>query len=77
MIGAGALVTAAGCGQTEPPQPIRHTGTVEYVDADVDLPHIRYSDDQVSLNDRCPVRKSKLNRKMPPLYINGRPLGFC
>ena len=73
----GAAVFLFGCGEDEPPQPIRHTGAIEYVDAGADLPRIRYADDQVSLNDRCPVRKAKLNRKMPPLYVNGRPLGFC
>ena len=40
-------------------------------------PRIRYSDEQVSVNDRCPVRKAKLNLKMDPIYVNGRPVGFC
>jgi hypothetical protein len=46
---------------------------------DVDsLPRLRFRDDgQVSLNDRCAVREVKLNPKMQPAYVNGRPVGFC
>ncbi|TAJ16758.1 MAG: hypothetical protein EPO68_10575 [Planctomycetota bacterium] len=41
-------------------------------------PRIRYDDGQVSPNDSCMIRLgSKLNRKMPPAYVNGMPLGFC
>jgi hypothetical protein len=40
-------------------------------------PRIRFSDDQLSLNDRCPVRLAKLNLKMAPVYVNGKPIGFC
>jgi hypothetical protein len=49
----------------------------EYVSQD-SLPRLRYFDgNQVSLNDRCAVRKVKLNPKMPPVYVNGQPVGFC
>ena len=42
------------------------------------LPYLRFFDgDQVSLNDRCPVRKVRLNPKMAPAYVNGQPVGFC
>ena len=40
-------------------------------------PLIRYPDGELSLNDRCPVRRNKLNLRMPPVYVNGRPIGFC
>ncbi|MBM3975955.1 MAG: hypothetical protein FJ299_03060 [Planctomycetes bacterium] len=41
-------------------------------------PRIRYDDGQVSPNDSCMIRLgSKLNRRMPPAYVNGMPLGFC
>ena len=40
-------------------------------------PRIRYSDEQISVNDRCPVRRAKLNLRMDPIYVNGRPVGFC
>jgi len=50
----------------------------EYVNAQDSLPRLRYFDgNQVSLNDRCAVRKAKLNPKMPPIYVNGQPVGFC
>ena len=49
----------------------------EYVDPSDSLPRIRYNDGQVSLNDRCPVRKVRLNLLLEPLYVNGRPIGFC
>jgi hypothetical protein len=49
-----------------------------YVNDQDSLPRIRYDDgEQVSLNDRCAVRKAKLNPKMPPIYVNGQPVGFC
>jgi hypothetical protein len=42
------------------------------------LPYLKFRDDgQVSLNDRCAVRQVRLNPKMPPAYVNGRPVGFC
>ena len=31
----------------------------------------------VSLNDRCPVMNDRLSDAVEPLYVNGRPLGFC
>ena len=41
------------------------------------FPHIRFGGQQTSWNDRCPVSRTKLNRRMDPVYINGRPIGFC
>ena len=39
---------------------------------------LRYlADGQVTLNDRCPVRLVRLNRRMEPVWVNGRPVGFC
>jgi hypothetical protein len=40
-------------------------------------PRVRYSDSLVSLNDRCAVRQGGLNPLYPPVYVNGRPIGFC
>ncbi|HKQ62529.1 MAG TPA: hypothetical protein VJS92_14655 [Candidatus Polarisedimenticolaceae bacterium] len=28
-------------------------------------------------NDRCPVRGNRLNPRLDPIWINGRPVGFC
>jgi hypothetical protein len=62
--------------QTEPEKDYMVVG--EYVSLQDTLPHIRYFEDNlVSLNDRCAVRKVKLNPKLPPIYVNGHPVGFC
>ena len=42
-----------------------------------DHPLVRFADGDLSLNDRCPVRRNRLNLRMPPVYVNGRPIGFC
>jgi len=44
---------------------------------DPEFPRVRYLDGRGSHNDRCPVRLNKLNRKMPPVYVNDEPVGFC
>jgi len=42
------------------------------------LSPLRYfAGDQITLNDRCPVRKVTLNPKMGAAYVNGNPIGFC
>jgi hypothetical protein len=59
-------------------KPVEHMAMGEFVEPQDSFPHIRYFDTQlVSINDRCAVRKTKLNRKMPPIYVNGQPIGFC
>lgn len=40
-------------------------------------PHLKLAGGEMTLNDRCPVRKSGLNRRLPVLFVNGRPIGFC
>jgi len=77
----GALILAlagAGCGReraTLPPIPALFPAA--YTDTLLEFPHLRFADRSVSLNDRCPVRKVKLNRRLSPLFVNGRPVGFC
>ena len=39
--------------------------------------YLRYSDELTSVNDRCPVRKSRLGERMPPVLVNGKAIGFC
>ena len=41
------------------------------------FPHLLMTDGRITLNDRCPVRKAILNKRLPALFVNGRPLGFC
>ena len=45
--------------------------------ADLEHPKIRYADSTLSLNDRCPVRTGKLSTTYKPVYVNGKPIGFC
>jgi len=41
-------------------------------------PRVRYADGQVGPSDHCAIRTAnKLNRRIPPVYVNGRPIGFC
>lgn len=50
----------------------------EYVPTDDPAhPRIQYPDSLVSLNDRCAVRQGKLSTTYTPVYVNGRPIGFC
>jgi hypothetical protein len=45
--------------------------------ADPVHPKLKYADSLVSLNDRCMVRKNKLNPRVRPVYVNRQPVGFC
>src|SRR5262249_38353698 len=68
---------APGCGadrmsRLDPPM-----APAAYVDPASEAPHVRYGDGQVSLNDLCPIRKGTLKLRMPAVYVNGRPVGFC
>lgn len=50
----------------------------DFVNEADSLPRLKYRHDgQVTLNDRCPVRRVRLNPKMTPAYVNGHPVGFC
>ena len=40
-------------------------------------PRVKYADSLVSLNDRCIVRQGALNAIYKPVYVNGKPIGFC
>jgi hypothetical protein len=45
--------------------------------ADTAHPRIIYADSLTSLNDRCAVRQTKMALMRKPVYVNGRPVGFC
>jgi hypothetical protein len=66
-LGGLALAALWGCGPGEEPR-----GEPE----PVVLAPI-WLDGQRTLNDRCPVRLSALNPRIPPVLVNGRPIGFC
>ena len=43
-----------------------------------DRHRLRYVDGQVSRNEACAIQlENRLNHRVPPLYVNGRPVGFC
>jgi hypothetical protein len=44
---------------------------------DAERPRIKFVDSLTSLNDRCMVRKVKLNPRVRPIYVNWQPVGFC
>ena len=38
---------------------------------------VRYADSTLTRNDRCPIRDRRLSTMRTPVYVNGRPVGFC
>lgn len=73
------IATFIACGQEQhaEPQLLADIGIAEFTDSTLDYPPMRYADGQLTINDRCPVRKVPLNRRLSPLFVNGKPLGFC
>ena len=56
----------------------RDHGVVPFAGSRPERPRLRYADGQVSPLEHCAVRLSnKLNPRIPPCYVNGRPIGFC
>lgn len=67
---------AAAAGEAE--KAPRVESFAEFVTPADSLPRLRFlADGKISLNDRCPVRKVRLNPRMGASYVNGRPVGFC
>jgi hypothetical protein len=53
-------------------------GVFYVVGEDPKLPLARYSDGQIAMSNSCGIRLgNKLNRRIPPIYVNGQPVGFC
>jgi len=71
----GALASALGVALAAGPHPASSQTLVPT--SDLHHPKVRYADSLVSLNDRCPVRHGTLNPTYAPVYVNGRPVGFC
>jgi len=79
------LPLLVGCATTPIPVP-DHEGAavlsgpaaVYVASVDPERPRLRYADGQLSGNDSCFILiGNKLNNKVPPLYVNGAPVGFC
>ena len=82
MYKLGVLIAVAGlaaCGSESGEEAATSDATTvaRFVDADAEFPQIEFPGGALSLNDRCPVRKNKLNTRVPPVYVNGKPVGFC
>ena len=70
------LLFATACGSAETTLPTAWLG--EPVDAELEHSPLRYFDTGlVSLNGACPVQGLPLNPVIAPVYVNGRPIGFC
>lgn len=65
---------AVACGPAEPPSAALEPSE----EREGSFSRIRYADRGLtSLNDRCPVSGTPLNAAIEPVYVNGRPIGFC
>ena len=73
-----ALLLVA-CSEPVPvPPPLDGDGVFYVADVEAELPRLRYKDGQVSRNTSCANRLGKkLNPAIPPMYVNGAPIGFC
>ena len=71
------LTLLSACNKEKAAQLVDDIGVGEYTDTTLEFPLLSYSNGQVTINDRCPVRKVSLNRRLTPLFVNGQPLGFC
>jgi hypothetical protein len=72
---AAAQEPAAAAAEPKKPEP---PAVAEFISPADSLPYLRYlADGLVTLNDRCPIRKVRLNPRMNAAYVNGRPVGFC
>jgi hypothetical protein len=69
---------AAPAAPMRPPRPLSDDGQFYMWGDSPSKPYVRYLDGQMSRNESCPIlRGNKLSRKVPPIYINGAPIGFC
>lgn len=78
--GATAAAVAQEPAAATAPEPTKPAppAVAEFISPADSLPRLCYlADGLVTLNDRCPVRKVRLNPRMNAAYVNGRPVGFC
>ena len=40
-------------------------------------PYLQMRDGTRTLNNICPVRGERLNKRIQPVFVNGSPIGFC
>jgi YHS domain-containing protein len=67
-----------GCGGTSaPPEAMEESFESVAVDPDAEFSPLQYADGSQTLNDRCPIHQDRLNPALRPLFVNGKPVGFC
>jgi len=76
---AALLLTLAAMACSTLPEPVApQDGVIRVVSGDAVHPLLRYRDGQLSQNTSCVIQlDNPLNPRIPPMYVNGRPLGFC
>lgn len=75
---AGGPAELAEPATMRPPRALDADGAFYVLEEDPLHPRVRYLDGQLSLNASCAIRTgNKLGRAIPPVYVNGRPIGFC
>lgn len=73
----GALCLASGRGAAQDSEDF-HIGLPAFVQGgDIARPRVQYRDSTISLNDVCAVRHARLDPSRDPVYVNGKPIGFC
>ncbi len=77
VTGAAALFALAACQKEPLVQAAIDNIPRAYVDSTLEHPQLIYTNGDTSLNDCCPVRKAKLNLRLPAVFVNGRQIGFC
>ena len=71
---AVAVALSAAASSAVPPAP---PAPEKVPVAGSDRYRVRYTDGALSVNDWCPVGNRALGASQTPLYVNGRPVGFC
>ncbi len=73
------LLFLTACSDPAPvPPTLDGEGVFPVASSDPERPRMRYLDGQVSLSNTCGILlENGLNPKVPPMYVNGAPIGFC
>ena len=72
-----ALAVLFGCGGDKEPVLVEDIGDASFVSGETEFSAMVFGNGEQTLNDRCIVRQAPLNLRMPPVYVNSRPVGFC
>ena len=74
LVGLAALLVACS---GRPTEVLPSLPTPTLAENPTDHPKLAFADGSQSANDRCPVTKRKLSVWFPPIYVNGKAIGFC